>query len=39
VWLGFVICAVVLASRLVNAVEQITRSVAREHPPDSLKPE
>ena len=35
-WLGFIVYAVVLATRLVNAVEQIARAMT-QHLPDSPK--
>ena len=36
-WLSVIIYALVLATRLVNAVERIARSMA-PRPPDSLRP-
>jgi hypothetical protein len=38
-WLGLIVYAIVLATRLVNAVEQIARSLNRQHPPDLPRPE
>lgn len=37
VWIGSIIFLIVLATRLVNAVEQIAR-VLRQRLPDSTKP-
>jgi hypothetical protein len=36
-WLGFIVYAIVLATRLVNAVEQIARAMT-QRPPDSQNP-
>lgn len=37
IWLGIVVYMLFLATRLVNAVEQIARAVA-QHPPGRLQP-
>lgn len=39
VWLGLIVYMIVLATRLVNAVEQIARSLTRQPPPDLSRPE
>jgi hypothetical protein len=36
-WLGLIVYGVILATRLVNAVERIATALA-QHPPDSPKP-
>jgi hypothetical protein len=39
VWLGLIVYVIVLATRFVNAVEQIARSFTRQQPPDVSRPE
>ena len=39
VWLGVIVYMIVLATRLVNAVEQIARSLTHQARPDLSRPE
>ena len=38
-WLSVIVYAIVLATRLVTAVEQIARSLSRQQPPDLIRPQ